>query len=126
MVNRGASERSELEAAPLSQDLITLEKSAKARRLGQHARRACYRGEGLGSSMSSGRSNTQHQNAERMGEEERLRRGAAEGAGEWWSDVRGDHHLFGWFLWLHLFAAARSDPGRRIQHPAVLDDFPDL
>jgi hypothetical protein len=64
-------------------------------------------------------------NAERRGRE-RLSRRAAEGAGKRRSDVGGDDDLFGRFLRLHLFAAARSDPGRRIQHSAVLDDFPDL
>jgi len=61
-----------------------------------------------------------------MGKEKRLSRGAAEGAGERGSDVGGDDYLFGRFLWLHLFAAAGCDPGWRIQHPAVLDNFPDL
>ena len=64
------------------------------------------------------------QNAE--GKEERLRGGAAEGAGKRRSDVGGDDDLFRRFFRLHFFAAARSDSGRWIQHPTVLDDFLDL
>ena len=65
-------------------------------------------------------------NAERRGKRSGLRGRAAEGAGERRSDVGGDDDLLGRFLRLHFFAAARSDPGRWIQHPAVLDDFLDL
>src|SRR5205823_8984132 len=65
-------------------------------------------------------------NAERRGKRSALRGRAAEGAGERRSDVGGDDDLLGRLLRFHLFAAARSDPGRRIQHAAVLDDVLDL
>src|SRR5437762_280864 len=57
---------------------------------------------------------------------ERLRGGAAEGAGERRSDVGGDDYLFGRFFRLHLFAAARGDPRWRVEHPTMLDDVFDL
>src|SRR4029077_7678200 len=56
----------------------------------------------------------------------RLSGGAAEGAVGRRSDVGGDHHLFGRFLRLHLFAAARSDPRWWVEHAAMLDDIFDL
>ena len=118
--------KGDLEVAPPSQDVIALENSTKARRLRQHARCACYPGEELGTSVSrSGTSNTEHPtpNAE---EKERLGGGAAEGAGERRSDAGGDDDLLGRFFRLHLFAAAWGDSGRRIQHPAMLDDLLDL
>src|SRR6478672_11351059 len=60
-VNRGGKRKERLGSRPLSQDVIALEKSAKARRLRQDARRACYPGEELGTSVSrSGTSNTEH------------------------------------------------------------------
>src|SRR6184192_1141622 len=73
-------------------------------------------------------SNIEHPtpNAERRGKRSGLRGRAAEGTGERRSDVGGDDDLLGRFLRLHFFAAARSDPRRWIQHPAVLDDFLDL
>src|SRR5207253_7460897 len=55
-----------------------------------------------------------------------LRRGAAEGAGKRRSDVRCDDNLLRRFFRLHFFAAARSDPGRWIQHSAMLDYVLDL
>src|SRR5436190_4816955 len=59
--SRGRAKRATLEAAPPSQDSITLEKSTKARCLRQHARRACYPGEKPGTSVRrSGTSNTEH------------------------------------------------------------------
>src|SRR5207237_5888412 len=64
--------------------------------------------------------------AEGRRKEKRLSRSAAEGTGKRRSDIGGDDDLFGRFLRLHLFAAARSDPGRRIRHATVLDDVLDL
>ena len=68
---------------------------------------------GSGSMSRNGTSNTQHRTPN-DGKKKPLRGGAAEGTGERRSDVGGDDDLFGRFLRLHLFAAARGDPGRRI------------
>src|SRR4051794_35067274 len=56
----------------------------------------------------------------------RLRRRATQGARERRSDVGGDYYLLGRFLRFHLFASARTDPGRRVEHPTMLDNVFDL
>jgi hypothetical protein len=119
VVNRGGKRKERLGSRPSQSRFDYTREVHEGETPSQPARLACDPGEKLGTSVSrNGTSN------EKKGE--RLRGGAAEGAGERGSDVGGDDDLFGRFLWLHLFAAARSDPGWRIQHPAVLDDFPDL
>jgi len=128
-----ARERSDLEVAPPSQDLITLEKCTEGETPSVRAGLALARetrvlpGRKTGGEREQAR-NVEHRtsNAERRGKESGLRGGAAEGAGKRRSDVGGDDDLFGRFFRFHLFAAARSDPRRWVEHAAMLDDFLDL
>ena len=57
--------------------------------------------------------------------ENELRRGAAQGAGQWRADIGGDDDLFGGFLGRHLLGGRRG-AGRRIDQTAVLENFFDL
>src|SRR5438876_308159 len=59
-------------------------------------------------------------------EDSRLRRRAAESAGEGRGDVGSDDNLLGRFFRRHLLSGRRGGAWRRLQQTAMLDDFFDL